>query len=69
MSLFSDILTDEYAGDDEIAFDETAQTWTVMAWELDGEHSPGIPDKELALAIIRAIRAGFSKGVDAAGYS
>ena len=69
MSLFADILTDEYAGDDEVAFDEATQTWTVMAWELDGEHIPGIPYKEMALVIVRAIHAGYSKGVDAAGYS
>jgi hypothetical protein len=69
VSLYADILRRHYAVDDDILFDEESKTWTVVAWELDGEDICGIADKELALAIVRAIRAGYDKGSAAGQYS
>lgn len=67
MSLWADILRHENAYDDDIRQD--GDTWTVIAWELDEEEIPGFPNKEIALAVVRAIRQGYQKGSDAASYS
>lgn len=69
MSLYADILRAEHADDDDLAVDDGVGTWTVTAWELDGQHIPGVPNKELALAIVRAIRFGYGKGLATASYS
>jgi hypothetical protein len=67
MSLYADILSLERAFDDDIRQD--GDTWSVVCWELDGEHITGLSSMELALVIVRAIRAGYGKGLDAASYS
>lgn len=68
MSLYTDICRGSYADDDDVEFDEDAKTWTVRAaWGADA--IPGIPDKELALAIARALYAAWVEGGGGAGYS
>jgi hypothetical protein len=68
MSLFADICRDSHASDDDIEFDDAAKTWTIKAaWGADA--IPGIPDKEMALAIARAICAAWDEGSAQAGYS
>ncbi len=63
MGLLSDMFADGYAGDDEIVFDEAAGTWTVVGFPLyDNERILGVPSKELALAIARALDAAYRRG-------
>ena len=68
MSLYADICRDSYASDDDIEFDAVTQTWTVRK-ALGVEAIPGLPSKELALAIARAIYATWNAGGVAASYS
>jgi hypothetical protein len=37
---------------------EKYDSWTVVAWELEGAALAGFPDKELALAVVRATTIG-----------
>lgn len=68
MTLYADICRDSYASDEDIKFDDATKTWSVRAaWGADA--IPGIPDKELALAIARAIYAAWNHGNDVAYYS
>ncbi len=68
MSLYADICRGSFASDSDIAFDDESKTWTVLAgWGADA--IPGLPDKEMALAIARALYAAFNQGGEAAYYS
>ncbi len=68
MSLFADICRHSHADDEDLAFDEVTKTWTVLAaWGADA--IPGIPDKEMALAIARALYAVWRNGGESASYS
>ncbi len=68
MSLYADICRDFHADDDDVEFDEDSKTWTVKeAWGADA--IPGLPDKEMALAIARAIYAAWQQGGESARYS
>jgi hypothetical protein len=69
MSLFADICRGYEASDDEISFDEASGTWTVdPAFGLD-KPLPGIPSKEMAMAICRALYACYENGCEAASNS
>lgn len=68
MSLYNDICRNTYVSDDDVEFDASTQTWTVLAeWGVDA--IPGLPSKELALAIARAIYAAWCQGSSSASYS
>ncbi len=68
MSLYADICRNIYAGDDDLEFDADTQTWTVLeAWGADA--IPGLPSKDLALAIARAIYAAWCEGSTSVDYS
>ncbi len=68
MSLYVDICCNTHAGDDDLEFDADTQTWTVL--EARGVDAiPGLPSKDLALAIARAIYAAWCDGADSVGYS
>ena len=69
MSLYDDICRDTYAVDEEIEFDPASDTWTVPPqWGLDAPLT-GVPSREMALAIARALYASYNDGIAAAGYS
>lgn len=67
MSLYSDICFGVYA-DDDIEYSVADNTWTVKAL-LGVEDISGIPSKEMALVIARAIRDAYRCGGDNAQYS
>ena len=68
MSLYNDICRNTHASDDDLEFDADTQTWTVLeAWGADA--IPGLPSKDLALAIARAIYAAYCSGSDGINYS
>lgn len=69
MSLFADICRGIYASEEDISFDAENNTWTVLpTWGLDNPLT-GIPSKNMALAICRALYASYRAGSDAASYS
>lgn len=68
MSLYADICRGSHACDGDLEFDDRTKTWTVTE-AFGADAIPGIPDKELALAIARAIYAAWNAGAEAAGYS
>jgi hypothetical protein len=67
MSLYADILRGEYAPDNDLRQD--GETWTVTSWLLEGEEIPGFTDKEMALAVARALRFAYEAGLANAQYS
>ncbi len=69
MSLYADICRSyPGAGNEDVVFDPGTKTWTVLAvWGADA--IPGIPDKEMALAIARALCAAYKEGGYQAGFS
>lgn len=71
MSLFADICNDSYAYDDDIAFDQQSETWTVLPGFTVGLDKPlaGITTEDMALAIVRALRQAFDNGSESAGWS
>lgn len=68
LSLYADICRGAYASDEDIEFDVAAQTWTVLAaWGADA--IPGLPNKEIALAIARALYTAWIQGGNNANCS
>lgn len=69
MSLYADICRDTFADEDEIDYDRRSKTWTIPPqWGLDRALT-GVPSKEMALAICRALYASWVEGGRAAGHS
>lgn len=70
MSLYADILRSEWA-DEHNDIRQDGDTWTVCPSVLSSvdEEIPGIPTKAMALAIARAIKYAYDRGVDSQGYS
>lgn len=67
MSLYTDILRGEWTFDEDDVRQD-GDTWTVCCWEIDAE-IPGFPSKEMALAVVRAIRNAWEHGEDCASCS
>lgn len=67
MSLYADILYSEAISDDDLRQD--GNTWTITESYYLDEEIPGFADKELALAVVRALRCAYTKGAEVGGYS
>jgi hypothetical protein len=66
MSLYADILLSHFADDDDLRQD--GETWTIVCW-VAGAEIPGFSDKEMALAVVRALRNAYEEGSYAAQCS
>jgi hypothetical protein len=60
LSLYADIVRGSFASDDEVRQD--GETWTIVCWLTGGEEIPGFADREMALAVVRALHNAYAEG-------